>query len=505
MSHSPTAEQEAILAAARGKDNLMIKALAGVGKTTTLEMLAKVLPVQPSLALAFNTRIKKELEPRLPSHFSVKTFNALGHRAWSQKLGGMNLTLAETKLGKLVSESLKNNADRELWADVRHLVTAAMNAGLVPRGLGEGLIEDTEDNWFELAEEKGISLEATEYAPRVLRESVRQAFGGVITYDDQIYCSALLGGNFPKFPLIMVDEAQDLSPLNHLQLQKTGTKDARLIVVGDPKQAIYAFRGADSLSMDNLRTLRPNWQDLPLTVTFRCPKAIVARVREHAPMYKAADSAPAGVIDNWKTWNVEDIPMGAAVLCRNNAPLLSLAFKLLAAHIAPFFLGRDIGKNLIGLSKKILPDNAMPTLNCIQAVNSWADNEVAMAIANGKLNHADGLNDRRDSLIAVLTNGPKNAGELRNKLEEIFAKDRGSVTLSSGHRCKGLEWKEVVHLDPWRVPSKNAKTEKEIEQENNVRYVIETRTKHRLILASMSGLEKGESKEGNMLTRGTEG
>ena len=45
-----------------------------------------------------------------------------------------------------------------------------------------------------------------------------------------------------------------------------------------------------------------------------------------------------------------------AVLCRNNAPLLSMAFKLLRRGIGVKMLGRDIGKGLVPLAKKLFPN-----------------------------------------------------------------------------------------------------------------------------------------------------
>ena len=79
----PTLEQQHIIDAARSPASLMVNALAGTGKTTTLTMLAAALPKEPSLALAFNKKIKEELEKRFPPHFTVMTMNGLGHRAWS--------------------------------------------------------------------------------------------------------------------------------------------------------------------------------------------------------------------------------------------------------------------------------------------------------------------------------------------------------------------------------------------------------------------------------------
>src|SRR5437588_12814621 len=82
---TPTAEQSAIIETARStKDSILISALAGAAKTSTLEMICAALPVQPILCLAFNKRIAEEMKTRLPSHVTVKTMNALGHGIWAQ-------------------------------------------------------------------------------------------------------------------------------------------------------------------------------------------------------------------------------------------------------------------------------------------------------------------------------------------------------------------------------------------------------------------------------------
>jgi superfamily I DNA/RNA helicase len=57
--------------------------------------------------------------------------------------------------------------------------------------------------------------------------------------------------------------------------------------------------------------------------------------------------------------------------------------------------------------------------------------------------------------------------------------------LLSGHKAKGLEWNTVYHLDPQRVPSPWAKTDEAIEQELNIRYVIETRSKQNLFFVKL--------------------
>src|SRR5258708_12546088 len=93
----PTPEQQAIIEAGRSTtDNLLINALAGAAKTSTLVMIAHALPAQPILSLAFNKRIAVEMASRLPGHVLCKTLNAIGHGVWQQATSG-RLTLNTKK------------------------------------------------------------------------------------------------------------------------------------------------------------------------------------------------------------------------------------------------------------------------------------------------------------------------------------------------------------------------------------------------------------------------
>lgn len=519
----PTPEQESIIeVAATSKASLMVNAYAGTAKTTSSVMLARRLPMVPTLAVAFNKKIAQQAEKAFPGYFKVSTLNGLGHSAWAKAIG-KRPELDDRKLGKIVSGLMKEShydGGEDSWHNIRSLATAAMQAGLVPSTLPyEGLVPDIGESWQSICSDAWLNPvpQELELARAAVIENIRLAYGmgsanAVISFDDQIYCSTLLGGVYPRFPVVMVDEAQDLSPLNHLQIKKSCAD--RLIVVGDKLQAIYAFRGADSASMAKLRALRPVWDDRPLTVTFRCPKLVVARVQSHAPGFTAFASnpeghiqhleAPAGHPGEW-TWGWPDIAQAAAdleaslcrrpevaILCRNNAPLIKTAFRLLRRGIAPQMLGRDIGKGLAILAKKILPDDDLEMMACITRINDWADREEALALANDQEYKVDGIRDRAESLLAVIQFGHCNqAGDIRRALEKIFSSENGRVTLATGHKAKGLEWDLVVHLDPWRIPSKFATQQaqlfgdmRQLEQEKNLRYVIETRTKHTLLLAN---------------------
>jgi hypothetical protein len=479
----------------------MITAYAGCAKTTTLQMLAAALPQEPTLALAFNVKNKKDLEEKFPAYFEVKTMNGLGHSAWARAIG-KRLTLEPNKLGTLITKTLKEQkleTTTEMWVQIKNLVTLAMQNGLVPKPYPhQGLIPDTQESWEDLCDTLGIDYSPLlgDVAHHIMVEGIKMAFQGIISFDDQIYCSAMLNGMFPRFPRVIVDEAQDLSPLNHIMLKRSASD--RLIVVGDPKQAIYAFRGADSASMAKIKALRKEWIELPLALTFRCPKAVVVRQQNHAPGFTAHFSNKSGKISHVKSgekevWTKADLfshlphdQSSIAILCRNNAPLLSMAFKLIRAGTGVVMLGRDLGKGLTSLSKKLYPIDDTPIQVCAQATNEWMEREISLALANQKEQKAENIRDQGGCLLAVIeSSGAKDAGEIRRKLDLLFSSESGRVTLATGHRSKGLEWDVVLHLDPWRIPSKFAKSPSQLEQEYNLGYVIETRSKNVLLFASI--------------------
>lgn len=492
---TPTPEQLAILEAAKSPASLMINALAGTGKTTTLMLLANALPAEPTLALAFNKKIKEELEKRFPKHYSVLTMNGLGHRAWSFTINKKKMLIDANKVGRLTTEALKPFPEsRNQWASIKTMVVMAMQRGLVPSQFqhARSLLVDTPATWEALDYEldSGLSPDERKLARKILISSIEEGFNGCISYDDQIYLPVVFSGAFPRFPIVLVDEAQDLSPLNHEMLRKVAA--GKLIVVGDPRQAIYAFRGADHNSMTNLKALRKDWIELPLNTTFRCPQAVVERQHSHAPAYVAAPSNPQGEICDWTldSWTADKLkPYAAtelAILCRNNAPLLSMAFKLLRRGIGVNMLGRDIGRGLSYLCKKLAPDQSVPVADFQIVLNGWFETERSKAEVNEDASKIDSVTDKYECIQAVIDNRkPKSVHSLVSELDNLFAKDNGLVTLASIHKAKGLEWETVLMLDPWRIPSKWAKKPEEIQQEHNLKYVGETRTKHTLILASL--------------------
>lgn len=510
---TPTDEQQAIIQAAKLSDPLLCNAYAGAAKTSTLEMAAPQIRV-PALALAFNKKNAQTMKGRLPSNFQTLTMNGLGQMAWARALPAhVALKLDERKLGKLIT-ALAHDQHIELsetqWAQVRVMVTLAMLEGIVPGDEGQPLVRDEPEVWQQLAARAYATSDDSQLlcdlARSVLAEDIRLARQGHISFDDQVYCPTMLGGKWPRFPAAIVDEFQDLSRLNFRMLELSVRPDAKLLIVGDERQSLYAFRGASGQAKQLAHALRPHeWLELPLSMTFRCPKAIVARQQLHAPGFRAHETNRQGrhvVLGHnvdalgWTWKQLRGLREGSvAILCRNNAPLLRLALQLIRQQVAPMMLGRDIGKGLAALAKSIIPRGASGQDALLGAVHEWKDKELAAAETEPQV---DSITDRAECLLAVIEgSAARSQREIMNALDLLFSNTDGDVTLATIHRAKGLEWDVVLHLDPWRIPARAAREAHkrgdpvQMQQELNARYVCETRTRDVLVEADAEGFMPG--------------
>lgn len=470
MTFTPTPEQLAIVSAARETDdNLLINALAGAAKTSTLVLIAEALPTTQILCLAFNKKIANEMTERLPSNCTAMTLNSLGHRVWGQTLG-KRLRIEPSKIYDLFSSYLsemtpdEKSETYESLSDMMNAVRFAKSCGVIPFGYRykvfppmKGLM--TVEDFFAHYDEKFEPWQEDLIA-RAIRESLDLAWQGLCDYDDQILLPTLGMGAFPSYPLILVDEAQDLSALNHAMLRKLVKK--RLIAVGDPCQAIYGFRGAHEDSM-SLMQKTFSMKELGLSISFRCPTSVVKEAQWRAPHMRAPEWAKEGEVRTLTKWTSDDLPDYAAIICRNNAPLFSMAIKLLKAGRYPELFGNDIGKGLLKIMKKFGP-SSLPQENCFEALASWTE-ERKMKVKNV------GVVEDQAACIHVFLSEGKDLGEAIAFAEHVFAAS-GPLKLMTGHKSKGLEFENVFILDQFMIGKEG--------QDRNLRYVMQTRAKSTL-------------------------
>lgn len=480
MSFKLTEEQETIVNAALNSSNsLLINALAGAAKTSTLELICKALPVQPILSLAFNKKIADEMVKRLPGHVSCRTLNSVGHRVWQQACT-KKLVLNTRKSYELLSakvQSLRKSEKTEafeVFSETLRAVSGAKLAGYIPPDKypsAKRLISES-DFWASFEEEPSDLQRSL--IDEVLTESIKLAYEGQIDFDDQIYMPTLFGGTFPRFPLVMGDEVQDFSAINHAMLEKLIV--GRFIGVGDPYQSIYGFRGAVANGMQNLKE-KFGMKELTLSVSFRCPREVVRNAqRIRVPHMQFPEWAAEGRVTTLEKWSSADIPDNAAIICRNNAPLFSCALRLLRAGRGCQLVGSDLGPGLVKVLKKLGPET-MTRDQTYAAIDQWESERLAKSKAKGA------TKDRAECLRVFAGFGDTLGGAIAYA-EHLFSAS-GPIQLLSGHKAKGLEWQTVFHLDPWRIPSVYAETEEEKEQELNVKYVIETRAKENLFFVDL--------------------
>lgn len=469
-SFQPTDEQVAAVTAATESDvNLLVSALAGAAKTSTLVLIAQALRKKQILCLAFNKRIADEMRERLPPNCESLTLNSLGHRAWAQHLG-KRLTVDAKKTYRLLSDyieaEIKNPKEKsfvyENFADIMRTIDFGKSCGWIPDGhFPQAKRLFTNDEFFfSLDEELDHLLQDVITEVTVL--SLKEALRGLIDYGDQLLMPTLWGSSFPYFPVVLVDEAQDLSALNHALLKRVAKK--RLIAVGDPNQAIYGFRGAHQNSMAKLKADFA-MEELHLTISFRCPIAVVEEARWRAPAMQYPTWAKAGEVLRPHQWDIDTVPTGeTAIICRNNAPLFSMALRLLRDGRYPELVGNDLGKNLIKMLKKF-GERSMPRDALLEAIKQWTIDKL------DKSKNPDRVHDQAACLMIFAMEG-KTLGDAIDYAERIMSVS-GPVKLMTGHKSKGLEFDTVFILDKHliKVPE---------QQENNLLYVMQTRAKDRL-------------------------
>ena len=477
---TPTDEQVAIINAAKNTtDNLLINALAGAAKTSTLVLMSQALKNKAQLCLAFNKSIQLEMQERLPSTAIAKTLNGLGHGAWATQIG-RRLTLNKSKTYDLMSlyikEKLRSGEQQEAYDSMSELikaVDAGKTAGYIPTGRfpqAHGLMNDIEFfNWLDLI----VSPLQERIIREVTSDSITLGFDHSIDFNDQILLPTVFPATFTQYPIVMVDETQDLSSLNHAMLNKIAKK--RLIAVGDPCQAIYGFRGAHENSMELLQQ-QFDMKEMELTISFRCPKEVVKVAQKRAPQMQWPDWAKEGKVQRLFNWSVDDLPQNVAIICRNNAPIFSLASKLLREGLFPTIKGNDIGKLIIKYMKK-LGKSDLPQVDVYTAIHEWEEK------AKKKARNHQAVTDKADIMLIFAENG-QTLGEAIAYGQHLI-NSSGTIHMMTGHKSKGLEYDHVFLLDTFLLDDKG--------QDVNLRYVMETRAMDSLTYVDSSGFE--ETKE----------
>jgi DNA helicase-2/ATP-dependent DNA helicase PcrA len=336
---------------------------------------------------------------------------------------------------------------------------------------------------------------------------------GVVDFDDLLtLCVAELAGDpswadtvHYRFRHLLVDEAQDLNPVQQQLVSLLDGGRGDVFLVGDPAQAIYGFNGADPDLLLDVAARFPGIEVVNLPVNHRCSPQIVAagvevlradgqlrpatsaRADGHGVRILAADDddhEAALVATFIRSLDPHDVRAGhVAVLARTNGQLPLLVRALDRAHVP---VRRD---HLAPGSPLATAARAATTQTSASRLRAWAHDtmEVEPGIAPDERETAD----RRiaAAVLEFLRDQPLGDGAaLRTWLATTRpfadADAAGGVDVLTFHAAKGREWPVVVvtGVESSLVPHRSASTNLARAEEARLLHVAVTRPADRLVI-----------------------
>lgn len=486
--------------------HLIIQARAGTGKTTTLiqglryirGLSVSIHPspqqsaIWESLLLskdarsvtfcAFSAEIAKKLADNVPPGCEAKTIHSLGFGSVRKAFQIREVVGWHTQnlLAKYLQIDKAYKKENAVFVNaVCDLVKYAKND--VRLSLTEQQARDYV-SWYTMDVTNLDFATVVDTANAVLTLSLDPANDqGNIDYNDMLWLP--LVHNLPVFKrdLLLVDESQDMNPAQQQLALRAGH---RLVLCGDELQAIFGFAGAD---IESIKTMRNTLQAsprgcevLPLTETRRCSKAVVRYVNRLCPDLTAHKDNLEGdvIMGKLTTKNYHDtVEAGDMVLCRCTAPLVSECFKFLKQNRLARVRGRKIGESLIDLAEKL----TAPTMSEFQNnVTAWMLHEADLENQrkNPSETRLESISDRGGCLLEF-SYQCKTPSEITDKINSIFtdSETKNGIDLATLHKAKGLEAQNVFILQfkTARVPHPRMSQPWQVEQEDNLQYVGETR------------------------------
>lgn len=272
---------------------LVVAAGPGSGKTRTLVARAAALIQQHSvrpgqiMTVTFTNRAAGELRERLRAALSgssgaerlrVGTFHGLSLQLLEEAGRAPGLILDEVEVRQVLRGAMRQ-------AGLTGRVREAANAISLAKASGD----------------PAAALAAGEWAPAFSAYQERLAAFDARDYDDVLLDlrtllledAAFLRDVRERFPHLLVDEFQDVNVVQYDLVKLLSGDGAGLVVIGDPDQAIYGFRGAESRFFHQLRRDFPAATLFQLNTNYRSQASVVVAAR--AVIRASADRTPLEV------------------------------------------------------------------------------------------------------------------------------------------------------------------------------------------------------------------
>lgn len=471
------------------ENNIVVNAKAGSGKTTTMVESTKLIPREFRIIfLAFNKSIVADIKAKVQSHIDVSTLHGFGCRMMMMHNGKLKIDenkifiIALKNFDRLTGGLLKEN--KYTYCHRLHKLVDLYRMTLANLDDNEKLIQ------LAIRFDIEITGDEIEHSKIILDISTKQSIER-IDFCDMIYIPVIKNMKVRKYDFVYIDEVQDLNRCQQELVKKIRRPiTGRMIAVGDSRQSIYGFAGADMESFNRVKNMFPSTVELPLSVCYRCAKSIVARAQSVVGDIEAFEGQIEGEDRVGSYTEIQDADW---VLCRNTRPLVMLFTMLVMDGKKAYIKGREIGKDIVNFITRRKKLVYIPNL-----LDQLKEERLALKIKLVKKRVYKPEEDKRmvsfDEKMGIVkilaeANGLKTITELVKKVEQIFVNDAEGICLSTIHKAKGGEADRVFVLMENLLPSKYAKTDDELLQEENLRYVLYTRAKKSLIFINDFNLE----------------
>lgn len=459
-----TDEQDAYIQEFKKGEEIVLRARAGCGKTTTNILLAKDNPNTSMYFAVFNKKNEVEMLPKLPQNCKGSTWHLFGLSNFP-----LRLNLDPYKVNNIIKEKYDpfKEKDKKAREKLQYKLEGIFElVSLLKNHSEHPTIEDAN----ELIQHHGVNCDEPEYCLKVLDRSDRDPMR--IDFDDMLRYPLIKGWIKPRFDAFIGDESQDNTPIRTLILKKLQELGVQVATVGDDKQSIYGFAGADCKSMDNIEKIL-GATVMPLTINFRCGNKIIEEAQKIVPDIRAQESAIDGVVENIMHNNVPDlIKDGDCVVARRNRDIVAMCFKLIRNGKNATIQGVDFGSQMIRLVKSFKARNIEEFRS---KITTWKENK----LAKGNNTY---IEDQFETL-KFFSDNANTVESIVSMINKIFSDDQSPIKLITAHKSKGLEFERVFVLNSNKFGIPNQTGWKQ-EQEDNCLYVALTRAKSYLGLVN---------------------
>lgn len=262
---------------------------------------------------------------------------------------------------------------------------------------------------------------------------------------------------FKPYKFVLVDECQDLNAIQLELVCALAGKHGRILAVGDPRQAIMGFAGADCNSYQAI-CWRISAQELPLSICYRCPSShieLVKQIFSSIPIEVAPDAKLGSIEKIAKNDVLEKIQNKDMVLSRKTAPLVSLCLKLIAAKKKAKIKGRSIGDSLKAEMKAIQDDFYFNWSEFNKSLDGYfAKKKATYYGLDDEEQKIEALVDKIEAIRAIYEacHNAESIDDLMLEIDTIFSDENAPITLSTCHRAKGLEAERIFIYKPNDMP-----------------------------------------------------